>query len=80
VHCATNVGYVLVSECSIILYYLIYEHFFSFLWMQNVVSQRAFENEVLRGIYGPLKKSGVTECRKIHSSELQNLYTSPGIV
>jgi hypothetical protein len=30
---ARYVGYVLVSERSITLYYLIYEHFFSFLWV-----------------------------------------------
>jgi hypothetical protein len=38
---------------------------------------RVFENGVLRRIFGP-KRVEVTEgCRKLHSGELHNLYSSP---
>jgi hypothetical protein len=40
----------------------------------------AFENRVLRRIFGP-KKDEVTEgWRKLHNEELQNLYSSPIII
>jgi hypothetical protein len=39
-----------------------------------------FENSVLRRIFRP-KSGEVTEgWRKLHSEELQNLYSSPGII
>jgi hypothetical protein len=39
-----------------------------------------FENRVLRGIFGP-KRDGVTgEWRRLHSEELNDLYSSPNIV
>jgi hypothetical protein len=42
--------------------------------------QRAFENRVLRRIFGH-KWDGVTgEWRKLHSGELHNLYSSPDII
>jgi len=41
---------------------------------------RAFENRVLRRIFGP-KRYGVTgEWRKLHHEELNDLYSSPIIV
>ena len=41
---------------------------------------RAFENRVLRRIFG-LKRDEVTgEWRKLHNEELNNLYSSPNIV
>ena len=41
---------------------------------------RAFENRVLRRIFG-LKTDGVTgEWRKLHNEELNDLYSSPSIV
>jgi hypothetical protein len=41
---------------------------------------RVFENRVLRRIFGP-KGDGITgECRKLHSDELHNLYSSPNII
>ena len=41
---------------------------------------RVFENRVLRTIFGP-KRDGVTgEWRKLHSEELNDLYSSPNIV
>jgi hypothetical protein len=41
---------------------------------------RAFENRVLRGIFGP-KRDGVTGgWRKLHNEELHNLYSSSSII
>jgi hypothetical protein len=41
---------------------------------------RAFENRVLRRIFGP-KRDGVMEgWRKLHNEELHNLYSSPSII
>jgi hypothetical protein len=40
---------------------------------------RAFENRVLRGIFGP-RRDEVTGWRKLHNGELHNLYSSPDIV
>jgi hypothetical protein len=40
---------------------------------------RAFENRVLRGLFGP-KRGEVTEAwRKLHNGELNDLYCSPSI-
>jgi hypothetical protein len=41
---------------------------------------RVFENRVLRRIFGP-KRDGVTgELRRLHSEELNDLYSSPNII
>jgi hypothetical protein len=41
---------------------------------------RAFENRVLRRVFGP-KKAGVTGgWRKLYNEELHNLYSSPSII
>jgi hypothetical protein len=41
---------------------------------------RVFENRVLRRIFGRKRNEVTEECRKLHSGELHNLYTSPDIV
>jgi hypothetical protein len=41
---------------------------------------RVFENRVLRRIFGPKRDEVTGELRKLHSVELYNLYSSPGIV
>jgi hypothetical protein len=40
---------------------------------------RAFENRVLRRIFGP-KREEDGSCRKLHNDELHNLYSTPNIV
>jgi hypothetical protein len=41
---------------------------------------RVFENRVLRRIFGP-KRDGVTgEWRRLHTEELNDLYSSPNII
>jgi hypothetical protein len=39
-----------------------------------------FENRVLRRIFGPKRDVVTGEWRKLHSEELNDLYTSPNIV
>jgi hypothetical protein len=41
---------------------------------------RVFENRVLRRIFGPTRDEITGEWRKLHSWELHNLYSSPGII
>jgi hypothetical protein len=41
---------------------------------------RVFEVRVLRGIFGPKRDEVTGEWRKMHSGELHNLYSSPGII
>jgi hypothetical protein len=41
---------------------------------------RAFENRVLRRIFGPKRDEVTREWRKLHSEELHNLYSSPDII
>jgi hypothetical protein len=40
---------------------------------------RAFENRVLRRIFGPKRDEVMGEWRKLHNEELHNLYSSPDI-
>jgi len=39
-----------------------------------------FENRVLRRIFGPNREVVIVEWRKLHSEELNDLYSSPNIV
>jgi hypothetical protein len=39
-----------------------------------------FENRFLRIIFGPKRDEVTGECRKLHSEELHNLYSSPDII
>ena len=41
---------------------------------------RAFENMVLRRIFGPRRDEVTGECRRLHNEELNDLYSSPNIV
>jgi hypothetical protein len=41
---------------------------------------RVTENRVLRRIFGPKRDEVTGECRKLHSEELHNLYSSPDII
>jgi hypothetical protein len=41
---------------------------------------RAFENRVLRRIFGPKRDEVTGEWRKLHNGELNNLYSSPDII
>jgi hypothetical protein len=41
---------------------------------------RVFENRVLRRIFGPKRDEVTGEWRKLHSGELQHLYSSPDII
>jgi hypothetical protein len=41
---------------------------------------RVFENRVLRRIFGPKRDEVTGECKKLHTGELHNLYSSPDII
>jgi hypothetical protein len=41
---------------------------------------RAFENSVLRRIFGPKREEETRELRKLHNEELRDLYSSPSII
>jgi hypothetical protein len=41
---------------------------------------RVFENRVLRRIFGPKRDEVMVECRKMHSGELHNFYSSPDTI
>ena len=41
---------------------------------------RVFENRVLSGIFGPKRDELTGEWRKLHTEELNDLYSSPNIV
>jgi hypothetical protein len=41
---------------------------------------RVFENRVLRGVFEPKRVELTGQCRKLHSGELHNLYSSPDII
>jgi hypothetical protein len=41
---------------------------------------RAFENRVLRRIFGPKRDEVTGDCRKLHNEKLHNLYSSTNII
>ena len=41
---------------------------------------RAFENRVLRRIFGPKRDEVIQEWKKLHDEELKDLYSSPHII
>jgi hypothetical protein len=41
---------------------------------------RAFENRVLRRIFGPKRDEVTGEWRRLHNKELNDLYSSPNII
>jgi hypothetical protein len=44
------------------------------------MSVRAFENRVLRRIFGCKRDEVIGRWRKLHNEELHNLYSSPSII
>jgi hypothetical protein len=43
-------------------------------------SLKVSENRVLRRIFGPKRDEVTGDCRKLHSEQLHNLYSSPDII
>jgi len=50
------------------------------LKLQEEKKLRAFENMVLRRIFGPRRDKVTGKCRRLHNGELNDLYSSPIIV
>jgi hypothetical protein len=52
-------------------------------WTQTLKEEhrlKVFENRVLRRIFGPKSDEVMGEWRKLHKSELRDLYSSPSII
>jgi hypothetical protein len=47
--------------------------------LREVCRLRVFENRVLRRIFGPRRDKVIGEWRKLHSVDLNDLYSSPNI-
>jgi hypothetical protein len=50
------------------------------LALRKVHRLRAFENRVLRRIFGPKRDHVTGDWRRLHNEELHNLYYSPNII
>jgi hypothetical protein len=50
------------------------------LWEEHTSRLRAFENRVLRRIFGPKRDEMRGDWRKLHNEELHNLYSSQNII
>jgi hypothetical protein len=48
--------------------------------LREELTLRVFENRVLRRMFGPKRDEVTGEWRKLHSEELNDLYSSPNIV
>jgi hypothetical protein len=51
-----------------------------FLTLREDHRLKAFENRVLKGIFGPKKDEMIGGWKKLHNEELHNLYSSPNII
>ena len=49
-------------------------------WSVALREERSFENRVLRRIFGPKRDEVTGDWRKLHSEELNDLYSSPNII
>jgi hypothetical protein len=50
------------------------------LTLRDEHTLRAFENRVLRRIFGPKRDEVTGDWSKLHNKELHNLYSSPNII
>jgi hypothetical protein len=79
-HLVQNILYFCLLFKTIILLVVLYGCEICSLKLREELMLRAFENRVLRRIFGP-KRNEVREAwRKLHNEELCDLYSSPSII
>jgi len=64
----------------IILSFVLYRYDYSRLILREDYSLKVFDNRVLRKMFGTTMDEVTGDCRRLHSEELHDLWSSPNTV
>jgi hypothetical protein len=64
----------------VLVYFVDVSIFLRSLTLREEYRLRVFENRVLRRIFGPKRNEVMSEWKKLHNKELNDLYSSPSII